>query len=105
MNIILNCRTDFLDEGVSGPSGEAVINHWNEKYLNVLRRTTPSSINNYTPSCRPPIKLSSDSDVSEYSNEMEVVESTHPKAHSDSGKPFDKITSLLLKLIITLFAR
>ena len=82
------------------------MDYWNEKYLNVLRRTTttPSSINNYTPSCRPPIKLSSDSDVSEYFNEMEV-ESTHPKAHSDSGKPFDKITSLLLKLIITLFAR
>ena len=35
-----------------------------------------------------PIKLSSDSDVSEYSNDGEIVELTQPQAHS--GKPFDK---------------
>ena len=36
-----------------------------------------------------PIKLSSDSNVSEYSNEVEVDELTQPQAHS--GKPFDII--------------
>ena len=46
-----------------------------------------------------PIKLSSDSDVSEYSNEVEVVELTQPQAHS--GKPFYKITSLINNNTIT----